>query len=77
MNQIFGENRFLTLQDTNLKISRKLVGKVVRLTALAFRNRLLILDIQTHSYCDSRFMKLGILQGFLFVLLTVHLSTSI
>ena len=34
MSQRFGENRFLTLQDTNLKTSRKLVQKVMALTSL-------------------------------------------
>jgi hypothetical protein len=54
MDQRFGEIRFLTLQDTILKIPRKLVQKVMMLNKLAFRYGLLALDLLTHSYFDSR-----------------------
>jgi len=66
MCQRFGQNRFLTLQDTNFKISRKLVLKIMALTSLAFRYGLLVLDLQNYSYFDSRNMKLAVPQGFSF-----------
>jgi len=47
MDQRFGENRFLTLQDTNLKISRKLVQRIMMLNSLAFRYGVLALYLQT------------------------------
>jgi len=62
MNQRFGENRFLTLQDTILKTARKLVQKVMTLTSLTFRYGLLVLDLRTHSYFDSRNTKLVVSQ---------------
>jgi len=66
MSQRFRENRFLALQDTKLKTSRKLLQNVMALTSLAFRCGSRVLDLQNHSYFDSRNVKLAVPQGFSF-----------